>query len=269
MREYLFVFMSAIIALFTLAGSNPRPASAFGGGGCGEGACSSCHELKVEDASKILGGLVDKVDRVDFSKVPGLYSVEVESKGKKYLVYVDFSEKFIISGNVIRIADRTNITREKLINMRRVDPAIIPIGDALVIGNPKAPKKIIVFTDPQCPYCKELHPELKKVVKADPDIVFFIKLYPLRKIHPDSYRIAQAIVCEDSIDLLEASFAGKKIPDPECESSVVDNTIALARKLGISSTPTMVLPDGRLAPGFMPAKDILRLIDGGDAGKNQ
>lgn len=267
MEKHLIVYISAIVTLFTLAWTNPHPAAAFGGAGCGEGECSSCHELKVEDASRILEGLVDKVDKVDFSEVPGLYSVEVESKGKKYLIYVDFSEKFIISGNVIRITDRSNRTREELMTIRRIDPTIIPIGDALVIGNPKAPKKIIVFTDPQCPYCKNLHHEIKKVVKADPDIVFFIKLYPLKKIHPDSYRIAQAIVCEDSIDLLEASFAGKKIPDPECESDVVDNTIELARKLGITSTPTMVLPDGRLATGYMPSEDILKLIDGG-GGKN-
>lgn len=262
MGKRMIVYISAIAALFTLALANPRLSVAFGESGCGEGECSSCHELKADDAFKILGGIVDKVDRVDFSEVPGLYSVEVENKGKKYLIYVDFSKKFIVSGNVIRISDRSNRTREELINIRRIDPTIIPLDDALVVGNPKAPKKVIVFTDPQCPYCKHLHPELKKVISADPDIAFFIKLYPLKKIHPDAYRIAQTIVCEDSIDLLEASFAGKKIPDPECESDVVDDTIKLARKLGITSTPTMVLPDGRLAPGFMPAENILRLVNG-------
>ena len=262
MEKQLIVYISTIAAIFILLLTAPPSVEAFGGGGCGEGECSSCHELTVEDAAKILGGIVDKVDRVDFSEVPGLYSVEVKSKGKKYLIYVDFSEKYIISGNVIRIADRSNRTREEMINMRRIDPSIIPIDDALVIGNPGAKKKIIVFTDPQCPYCKRLHPELRKTVKADPDIVFFIKLYPLKKVHPDSYRIAQAIVCEESIDLLEASFAGKKIPDPKCKSDVVDKTIELARKLGITSTPTMVLPDGRLAPGFMPSEEILRLIEG-------
>ncbi len=240
----------------------PQPGSAFVGEGCAEGECRDCHDINKEDASKLLNGLVDSVDHVDFAEVPGLYAVEVTSKGKKHLVYIDFSKNFVIAGNVIRIADKSNITQKKLQENRRVDLSTISVDRGLVLGNPGAKKKAFVFTDPLCPYCRKFHPELKKVVEADPDIVFFIKLFPLTKLHPDSYRISKTILCEESIELLEDSFIGKPIPDPACDTDGIDRSIELAREIGITSTPTMILPDGRVAPGYRKAEDILKLING-------
>jgi len=144
--------------------------------------------------------------------------------------------------------------------LRRVDPASIPLRDSLVIGDPGASRKIILFTDPQCPFCKKLHPELEEVLKKDPDVVFFVKMLPLVNIHPDSHRIARTILCEKSVKLLEDSFAGRKIPDPTCQSDAVDKTLELAQELGIDSTPTLVFPDGRIIPGYRPAAAILELL---------
>jgi thiol:disulfide interchange protein DsbC len=88
-------------------------------------------------------------------------------------------------------------------------------------------------------------------------------MMPLASLHPDSPRIARAILCTGSLQLLENSFAGKKIPDPTCESDAVDRTIKLARELGIGSTPTLILPDGRVAPGYREAEEILKLLKEG------
>lgn len=262
MRKIMFstLFVVFIFTLSVLA--CPMDAAAFGGGGCGEGECRDCHGMKKESATKLLEGLVDTVESVDFAEVPGLYVVGVTSKGKKHIVYIDFSEAFVIAGNVVRIADRSNITRQKLMDLRRVDLTTVPLEDAIVLGDPAASKKAFVFTDPQCPYCKKLHPELQKVVETDPDIVFFIKLYPLVKLHPDSVRISRSVICANSLEMLEDSFTGKPIPDPTCETDAIERTIDLARGLGISSTPTVILPDGRVSPGYKKAEDILKLING-------
>ncbi|TNF49047.1 DsbC family protein [bacterium] len=264
--RFTFIIIMSIVLILLLS---PQFASAFGGGGCGEGSCQDCHGMKKETAAELLNGLVDRVDSVDFAEVPGLYVVEVTSKGKKHIVYIDFSEAFVIAGNVVRIADRSNITRQKLMELRRVDLTTVPLEDTIVLGNPAAAKKAFVFTDPQCPYCKKLHPELRKVVETDQDIVFFIKLFPLVKLHPDSARISRSVICADSLELLEDSFTGKQIPDPTCETDAIDRTIELARELGITSTPTMILPDGRVAPGYKKAEDILQLINGGSEVRGQ
>ena len=212
-------------------------------------------------AQKTLNEIVDKVHAIELSVVPGLYIIDATGKnGKRGIIYMDFSKSYIVSGNFMSIADRKNVTKMEMLELRQVDLTTIPLTDSVVIGNPGAPTKMILFTDPQCPFCRKIHPELKRVVAADPDVVFFIKMMPLPSLHPDSPRIARAILCEGSVKLLEDSFANKKIPDPTCESDAVDRTIKLARELGIGSTPTLILPDGRIAPGYRTAEDIVELI---------
>lgn len=234
-------------------------ALAMSSDGCGAGSCVDCHSLSKAETEQLLGSMVDKVNSVEFSDVPGLWVAEVEKDQKKIPVYIDFSKQYLVSGNVIRLNDKENLTSEYSARMNRVDVSKIPLADALLLGKPSARTKVIVFTDPECPYCKKLHEELKDVVRRDPEIAFLIKLYPL-KMHPNAYGISRSIVCNDSMELLEISFAGKPVPPASCDTSVVDQTLALAADLGISSTPTLVLPDGLVVPGYKTAEALLTLI---------
>lgn len=242
----------------------PSGAFAFGGGGCGEGACSDCHSIDADETKELLKEIVSEVHAADFAEVPGLFVVDItDKKGNRGIIYMDFSKSYLLFGKVaiMGIADGQNVGRRELMRLRRVDPTTLPLTDSLVLGRKDAPKKVILFTDPKCPYCEKLHPELKKVVEADPDIVFFIKMLPLVKIHPESYDIAKAVLCENDIKLLEDSFAKKEVPPPTCESDAVDRTLKLAQSLGIGSTPTMILPDGRISPGYQSAENLLKLIN--------
>ena len=259
LRSSALIFFTAAIMIMIL----PSFTYAFGEAGCGEGQCADCHFIEIQETKEILKDLVKEVHGVDFSEVPGLFIVDATgNNGKRGMLYMDFSKSYVVAGDFLSIADKKNISTREMIRLRRVDLTTIPLTDSLVIGNPGAPKKLIVFTDPQCPYCEKLHPELKKVVEADPDVVFFIKMMPLVKLHPKAYRISKAILCEESLQLLEDSFAGKPIPEPSCESDAVDRTLKLAQDLGIGSTPTIIFPDGRLAPGYRPAADIIKLLNG-------
>ncbi|MBZ0157423.1 MAG: thioredoxin fold domain-containing protein [Alphaproteobacteria bacterium] len=100
---------------------------------------------------------------------------------------------------------------------------------------------------------------MKQVVKERPDITFYIKMYPL-KSHPGAYEKAKAIVCEKSLALLEDAFAGKTLPKAKCTTSVLEENSRLAEKLGIASTPTLVLSDGRVVPGYRDAKTLKEMI---------
>jgi thiol:disulfide interchange protein DsbC len=101
---------------------------------------------------------------------------------------------------------------------------------------------------------------MKKVIKERNDIVFYIKIFPLRTVPPEAYEKAKAILCEKSLALLEDAFAGKPLPKPNCETTAVDENIRLAKKLGISSSPTLVFPDGRIISGYKDAKTLTNLI---------
>lgn len=251
----LLVFAVAACLLLAANGA----VLAFTADGCGVGACASCHSLDQKEAGKILGGLVDKVNKVEFAEIPGMWLVEVEKGPNKLPVYIDFSKKYVLSGSVIRLADKGDVTQERFARMNKVDVGRIPLGDALLLGKPGARTKVIVFTDPECPFCKQLHLELKEVVRRDPDIAFLIKLYPLQ-MHPNAYGTAKSIVCARSLEFLELSFAGKPVPPATCTTKVVDQTLALAPELGIQSTPTLVLPNGLVLPGYKSADELLKRI---------
>ena len=100
---------------------------------------------------------------------------------------------------------------------------------------------------------------MKKITEERKDVAFYIIMFPL-KIHPEAYKKSKAIVCEKSIALLEDAFNKKPVPDPKCETTVIDENLKLAEKLGISSAPTLILPDGRVLPGYKDAKTLLALI---------
>lgn len=100
---------------------------------------------------------------------------------------------------------------------------------------------------------------MKKVIQERKDIAFYIKMFPL-SIHPQAYDKAKAIVCAKSLAVLEDAFEKKELPKATCETTVVDDNIKLAGKLGISGTPAIVMPDGRLIPGYMEAPALIETI---------
>lgn len=101
---------------------------------------------------------------------------------------------------------------------------------------------------------------MKKVVAERKDIAFYIKLYPL-PMHKEAYGKSKAVVCEKSLELLEDVYNGKPVPPAKCETKAIDETIELAKKLGISSTPTMILPNGAVVTGYKEAPALIEMLD--------
>lgn len=239
------------------------PVLAFQADGCGAGECRDCHTLNRKEATILLKDKVTEVVGVKLSEVPGLWDVEAIYQGRKVPLYIDFSKQYLISGSVVKLASGENLTQQSYIDMNRVDVSKIPLDDAIVVGNPEAARKIIVFDDPQCSYCRKIQPEMEKVVAKHDDIAFFIKMFPLA-MHPDAYDRARTIVCarvgksnEQALTLLSDSLSGKELPAPNCEGDMVDKNIALAKELQIRSTPTLIMPDGRVLPGYKGADKIV------------
>lgn len=91
------------------------------------------------------------------------------------------------------------------------------------------------------------------------DIAFLLKMFPL-PMHKEAYEKAKSIVCRNSLQLLDDNFEKKPIPAPDCNTSVVDANIRLAKELDITGTPTLVMPDGFVLVGGRNAKDLIGLI---------
>ncbi|MBI4949247.1 MAG: DsbC family protein [Deltaproteobacteria bacterium] len=245
----------ALASMMIIASATIAPA--FQGPGCG-GKCTDCHTITKEEAGKLL-----KTDRfkaqvkdIRTSPVKGIWEVEITQGDKTFIVYMDFAKKHLIEGMKFTPLEQLGESKP----LSKVDLKKIPLEGAVVVGNPKAEKKVIVFDDPDCPYCARLHEEIKKITATRKDIAFFIKMFPLA-IHPGAYEKSKSIVCSKSARLLDDAFTGKKLPKAECETKEIDNNIKLADELGIRGTPALIMPDGRLLPGYAPADALIGLID--------
>ena len=222
--------------------------------------CSECHKITKEEVGKVLGKIADNVVAVAPGPFPGVWEVDVVRNGKTYPLYLDYSRKYFFSGQFIRLSDMANLTGQRYQDLNRVDVASIPVRDAIRVGSKAAKKTVIVLSDPTCPYCVKLHGEIKKAVAKDPDVAFLVMPYPRNPKDIATYRKCQAVICSKSEKLLDDAYAGKALPEPDCKTGAVDDTIRLTERLKIEGTPTMILPDGRMIGGYMEAEALLALL---------
>jgi thiol:disulfide interchange protein DsbC len=112
--------------------------------------CAKCHTLTRDEARDLTKTMAPdiKVLEVRFSPSKALWEVFAETGGRKMLLYVDVSKKYLISGSMFSLKDRKNLTQESFSALNKVDVSQIPLKDSLVMGDEKAKIRVIVFTDP-------------------------------------------------------------------------------------------------------------------------
>ena len=228
---------------------------------------SGCASINQKEIQEILAAMnLENVSilYVKDSSVAGICEIAIDRGNQPAIFYIDGTKKHMLLGNIIDIKTMTDLTSQaaKVIqDKKKIDISIIPLNNALVLGDAKAAKKVIIFNDPDCPYCNNLHVVLKKIVSKRKDISFFIKLYPL-EFHEDAYWKSKSIICTKSLSSLEDCFDKKQIAKTDCNTDEIDNNLKLAKYLGISGTPAIILPDGRLRIGTLPENELINLIDG-------
>jgi thiol:disulfide interchange protein DsbC len=257
MKALVAGLVLGIAALFLHAGD----AESFPKDGCGAGECRNCHSLTRDEAGKLLGGMVDNVLNVEASPVQGLWVVDIVKGGRKVPIYIDYSKNHVLSAQIVRIGTKEDLTGARMakLNETTVDVSRIPLEDALVLGNPSAKRRVVVFSDPDCHYCAKLHGELRTVTGKDPQVAFYIMLYS-RNNNPATVEKAKSVLCAKSLPLLEDAYAGKPLPPASCKTGAPEETLKLAGRLDIRGTPTMVLPDGRVMTGYRDANALLQIL---------
>jgi len=112
--------------------------------------CMQCHKISNEEAVNLLKANVPdaKVLEIRPAPVKGLWEFTIETKGQKGIAYIDFSKKYVISGSIFDMKNKTNLTQERFAEINKVDLSQIPLDDALVLGNKDAKYRVIVFDDP-------------------------------------------------------------------------------------------------------------------------
>lgn len=253
-----------ILFVISLVAFN-SPSFAMSKEGCG-GDCMVCHKLSATEAGDLLKDIGVTVKSVKPAPANGLFEILLEKDGKPGLLFMDYGKKHLIQGMMVKLPDlkpvaahQQDLPQQKQITS--VNPSTIPAKNAIIIGNPKGSKKLFVFTDPDCPYCRTFHGELKKLAKIAPDLAIHIMLFPL-PMHPAAYDKSRTVI-ETGLQHLDKVFEGKEVPKPARDSSkaAVDEIIKFANANGISGTPTVVMPDGKIMVGGRSAEELKKMLD--------
>ena len=220
--------------------------------------------MTVGESNAILQGL-GEVKSVKPSPVAGLYELSIVNNGRQATVYLDHARKYLVPGPIFSLATKKPIAPAPVDISPpvpvRVDIATVPTENSIIIGNPEGKQQLFVFTDPDCPFCAKLHEELWKFTAIAPQVTIYIKMFPL-KMHPAAYDKARVILGAGTPELLNKAFAGEPLPAPGEKdlAKPVDDTIKYAESIGITSTPTMIIPDGRIIVGFKKAEELKALM---------
>ncbi len=128
--------------------------------------CRECHKIEQKEASDLLKGFVNKVIEVKEGPVKGMWQADVEVDSKRLSVYIHYSKKYFFAGNIIDIKNRKIVGKPaRAAQKTKVDVSKIPLKDAIIMGNPSAENTVIIFDDPDCPYCRKLHTEIKALAR--------------------------------------------------------------------------------------------------------
>ncbi len=197
-----------------------------------------------------------KIESVVKTPYSGLYEVFLDGQ----IVYTD--EKFsflIVEGRLVDPKSKRDITGERLNELTKVDFSTLPLDQAIKVVKGNGSKKLVVFSDPDCPYCKRL--EQKELIGIS-DVTVYTFLYPLEQLHPDSANKSRAIWCApDRAKAWEDWILNAQLVKVSgtCDTPI-EKVAELGRKLGITSTPTLLFANGKRMLGAYPAKDIEKAL---------
>jgi thiol:disulfide interchange protein DsbC len=206
---------------------------------------SDVERVKAELQKKITDAPVDTVRKVSYG---GLYEVLIGGD----IFYTDAKAEFLVAGSIIDLKTKENVTEARMRQVNMIKWDTLPLDHAIKIVRGTGIRKIAIFEDPNCGYCKRLHRDLQGVN----DLTMYIFLYPI--LSPDSMEKSKAIWCSADPGQLwldhmvkEAVIAG----DSKC-TTPVDQNLALGQSKKIHGTPTIIFENGDRVPGAIPLADL-------------
>lgn len=206
-----------------------------------------------------------QADSVAKSGLPGIYEAVYGAQ----VIYISTDGRFMFDGDLYDVQRRVNLTEEKRQGGRVKAMSGID-KDSMIIFSPKGKVKhtITAFTDIDCGYCRKLHKEMKDY--NDMGIEVRYVAYPRAGLNSDSYRKAAAVWCAvDSNKAMNFAKGGAKLEQLQQVKQVKDETckdpikrhMEVANTIGVTGTPTLVLQDGSVLPGYVPAKRLIQVLE--------
>ncbi|MDO9052197.1 MAG: DsbC family protein [Methylotenera sp.] len=197
-----------------------------------------------------------KVEKVTKTPYAGLYEVFMGGQ----IIYTDEKLTFLIAeGRLVDPKTKKDITGERLEELTKIDFSSLPLDQAIKVVKGNGSRKLVVFSDVDCPYCKRLE---RNEIANITDVTVYTFLYPIEQLHPDAANKSKLIWCaKDRVKAWDNWILRDQLPSTAATCDVpIEKVGQLAKKIGVSSTPTLIFADGKRMLGAQPYKEIERML---------
>ena len=191
-----------------------------------------------------------KIDEITKTPIPGLFELRIGSE----IMYTDERGDHVIEGQMIETRSRSNLTEARVAKLTAIDFAALPLKDAIVWKQGTGARKLVVFADPNCGYCKKFEKEMQQVK----DVTVYTFLYPI--LGGDSPEKSRNIWCakDNSVAWRDWMINGTAPARSmgACDLGALQRNAALGKKHKINGTPALVFEDGKRVPGALAPEQI-------------
>ena len=193
-----------------------------------------------------------KIDEVSRTPMNGLWEVRVGNE----IVYTDSEGNFLIQGSLIDAKQKRNLTEERVEKLSAIDFDALPLKDAFTIVRGNGKRKMAVFEDPNCGYCKRFERDLQKV----DNITVHMFLYPI--LGGDSPDKSRNIWCakDKAKAWHDQMVKDQSAPAANCDAGAIARNLEFGKKHRISGTPTLFFTDGSRVPGAVNAAQVEKFL---------
>lgn len=194
------------------------------------------------------------IDEISKTPVNGLYEIRVNGTD---IFYTDAEANYLIQGNLIDTRQRRNLTEERIDKLTAVSFDSLPLKDAFTIVRGNGKRKVAVFADPNCGYCKRFERDLEKVN----NVTVYTFLYPI--LSADSAEKSKNIWCAKDKGKTWQDWMYRDQPPAaaaSCDVSAITRNLELGRKHKITGTPTLIFADGSRVPGAINTQQIEKYL---------
>jgi thiol:disulfide interchange protein DsbC len=190
-----------------------------------------------------------KIDEISKTPMPGLYEVRVNGAD---ILYTDAEGNYLIQGALIDTRAKVNLTEERVDKLTAIPFKELPFKDAFTIVKGNGKRKLAVFEDPNCGYCKRFERDLSKI----DNVTVHVFLYPI--LSKDSTDKSKAIWCAKDKAKAFTDWMVKDMtpPSASCDTAAIDRNVEFGKKNRITGTPTLFFVDGTRIPGAIPSDRI-------------
>ena len=198
------------------------------------------------------------VQSVREAPMDGLFEVRLES-GERF--YSDAEGEHFLVGDLYRNGDQglVNLTEAGRNAERAARLEQVPEAERVIFRGPQSRAEVVVFTDTTCPYCRQLHEEVPRLNELGIEVHYLA--FPRSGMNGQGARELQQVWCaENPTEAMSAAKRGDSLSSPADCDNPVESQYHLGLELGVQGTPAIVLPDGRLVPGYVPAERLAAML---------